>query len=750
MAYDTATNQDSAETDDETDDEAIIEEAEEWFELCEEAEAENRKTYDEDTKFARLPRLYQWDAKVRAQRELDGRPCLTVPRLGPVIRQVVNDSRQNKPSIKVHPADDNADPETAEVMSGLIRNIEYTSDADVAYDTAVDNAVTGGWGYIRVNTRYATDDTFDQDLVIDRVANPLVVYGDPYSTAADSSDWNVALVLEAMSKKAFERKYKGSEPVDWKTGAYSGLGRPWMDDDRVIVCEFWKREEIKKQVVALSNGEIIEAGEYEDNRDAMEAEGLTIVGKPREVSSYKVTEHILTGAEVLETIAWEGKYIPITPVYGEEVWVEGKRYLKSLIGDATDAQRMLNYWRSASTELVALAPKAPWIGAVGQFNTDPNWQTANTENHSYLEYDNVPGAGAPQRQPFAGVPAGALQEALNASDDIKSITGIYDASLGARSNETSGKAIRARQMEGDISTYHFIDNLSRAIRHVGRILIDLIPKVYPEGRVIRILGEDGQPKTVKLGEPTPATDPDGAPQTDDDGQAISRIYSLGLGKYDLTVTSGPSFTTRREEAAAQMIDLIQAYPAAAPLIGDLLAKNLDWPGADEVARRLKAMLPPQINGQNPEMDQARQQLQALQQALQQGAAKMQGLEADKSIEMRRLDIEQGKLEVDQYNAETNRLKAVTTKDFPLGPDAVNQLMPVVMQAIQQLLESPDILPPEGGQEPPEPMLAPAEPQPGPLGPQGGGQALQLPPEPLGAPSPDEAAALADALEPEQQ
>src|SRR6185503_5404552 len=224
-------------------------------------------------------------------------------------------------------------------------------------------------------------------------------------------------------------------------------------------------------------------------------------------------------AEILKTVDWAGRFIPIVPVYGDEVIDEaGKRWFRSLIRDARSAQEMFNYWRTITTELIALAPKAPWIGEEGAFDADPNWDTANSTSHAKLEY--AKGAPPPQRQPFAGVPAGALQEALNANDDMKSIIGIYDASLGARSNETSGRAILARQREGDVSTFHFIDNLSRAIRHGGRILIDLIPKVYSTERIVRILGEDLAPATVRIA-PTgrPVTE-----QADEAGRIVGHIF----------------------------------------------------------------------------------------------------------------------------------------------------------------------------------------------------------------------------------
>lgn len=627
-------------------DEKIIQEAREAFELAAEVEAENRRQALDDLRFARLGE--QWPEQVRRERELDGRPTLTINRLPAFIRQVVNDARQNKPAIAVHPVDSGADPETAEVFNGLIRHIEQSSDAEVAYDTALDFAVTSGVGYFRINTRYATDDGFDQDIAVERVGNPFSVYGDPDSTAADSSDWNTAFVVDTLPKAAFEARWKGADAVDWSADRYAGLTGPWLEGDRVMVAEYWRREVVRKTILALSDGQVVEEGVYKTQKAMFDALGVQPVGRPRTVAGHKVTQRILTGAEVLETVDWAGRFIPIVPVYGEELHVDGRRRLRSLVRDAKDPQRMFNYWRTTSTELVALAPKAPFIGRKGAFETDSaKWATANVQSHAYIEYD---GMEPPQRQPFASVPAGALQEAMNASDDMKAIMGLYDASLGARSNETSGRAIMARQREGDVSTFHYIDNLSRAIRHAGRIMLDLIPKVYATPRVVRVLGPDGKATSVAVNQPAQASRT-GVGGAEDQLKAVSRIYDLTAGKYDLTVRSGPSFTSRREEAANQMVELIRAYPAAAPVIGDLLARNLDWPGADEIAGRLQTLIPPQAKGGSPEVEQVKAQMGQLAQALAAAKAQIEALKQDRTHEQR-------KLEIDAFEAETNRLRAL--------------------------------------------------------------------------------------------
>jgi hypothetical protein len=619
----------------------ILKDAREAFALACEHEAENRREALDDIRFARLGE--QWPDKVRRDRELDGRPCLTINRLPAFIRQVVNDARLNKPAIVCHPVDDAADPETAEIFNGLIRHIEQSSDAEVAYDTALDFAVTGGFGYFRINTRYARDDGFDQDIVIERVANPFSIYGDPNATAADSSDWNTAFVVDTLPKAAFAARWKGADAVDWEAAGEAET--PWIEGDRVMVAEYWRREVVKRAIVALSDGQTMELSAYQAQKALFDALGVSVVGRPREVAGHKVTQRLMTGAQVLETVDWAGKFIPIVPVYGEELHVDGRRRLRSLVRDAKDPQRMFNYWRTTSTELVALAPKTPFIGRKGAFETDAaKWATANTQTHAYIEYD---GPEPPMRQSFSGVPAGALQEALNASDDMKSIMGLYDASLGARSNETSGRAIMARQREGDVSTFHYIDNLSRAIRHAGRILIDLIPKVYSTPRVVRVLGPGGEARRAPVNQATKVRTQDAAGRIAE----VEKIYDLTVGKYDLTVRSGPSFTSRREEAATQMIELIRAYPPAAPIIGDLLAKNLDWPGADEIAERLSSMLPAQVKGAAPEVEAAKAQMMKLVQALQAAQGRIAALEQDRAHEAR-------KLEIDAFEAQTNRMRAM--------------------------------------------------------------------------------------------
>jgi hypothetical protein len=708
------------------------------FKLCLDAERDQRKQSQDDLEFAKLGK--QWDPDAVAQRASEDRPCLTINRLPSFTKQVTNDARMNRASISVKPVGGGADKQTADILSDLVRNIETQSQANVVYDTAFDFAVNGGIGYFRVNVDYTDEDAWDQDIFLERINNPFSVYGDYESKEATSIDWNRAFVTDFYSKAAFEAKWgKDKKASSFEVGS-GEFDQNWFEDKRIRVAERWIREQVATKLLRLSDGTLMLEGAWLKNQAFFQDQGLTVEGD-RDTKTHKVKQRIITGTDILEESDWLGKYIPIVPMYGEEINVNGKRWFMSLINRAKDSQRMFNYWRTAATELVALAPKAPWVGPVGMFATDAaKWATANRQSHATIEYDVVqeaPGA-FPQRTPFAGVPAGALQEALNASDDMKAIMGIYDASLGARSNETSGKAIIARQREGDTSTFDFISNRNVAVEHGGRIILDLAPKVLTAERILRCVQEDGSTYTVPVNQPVapkqdiermrammmgpqmpamqqpgmgmpgmqpaqpmpeePEKPQEGPPQYEpippefeqqlspelaEKLKSVTKIFDLTAGKYDVMVTAGPGFTTRREEAATQMMEFIRIFPQSAPLIGDLLAKNLDWPGAEQVADRLRAMLPPQAQGKvNPMVAQLQQLLQKqdadAKQAigqLQQQIAQLGQQVKDKSQEMA---IKGQELQIKQFEAETRRAEVLK----PEAQQAPEQIDPIEVEKLR--------------------------------------------------------------------
>lgn len=685
-------------------DKDILDQAKDDFKRCHDAEAAQRKMSEECLKFGILGE--QWPESVKTQRENDGRPCLTINRLPVFQKQVTNDARMNRAAIHVKPVGSGGGQKTARIQTDLIRNIWTQSRGEVAEDTALDFASAMGFGYMRVAVDYTCNDVFDQDIMVERVANPFSIYADPDSTSATSDDWNLAFETDWYTKTKFEAKGWKWSDLDL-AGFETGETEPkWFDGTtkRLMVAARWSRSEVPTELLRLvqpmpdgrplpGSEKIMQADEFEKIADILSSQGYKVAGT-RETRTYKVKRHILTGKNVLETTDWLGKYIPLVPMYGEEWNIAGRRYFFGLFNRAMDPQRMFNYWRTASTELVALAPKAPFVGAVGAFTTDAaKWQTANVKSHAYIEYDPVMGEAPPQRQPFAGVPAGALQEALNASDDIKSTMGLFDASVGARSNETSGKAINARKVEGEVATFNFTDNRNRCVEHIGRIIVDLIPQVYNTARIMRAIREDGSTYDVPINQPVmpqqqqaPGEQQQYSP-AEQEIEGVTEIFDLTTGKYDVVVTAGPSFTTRREESAEQMMEFIRVFPQSAPLIGDLLAKNLDWPGAEQVAERLKSMLPPQAAGQvQPIVQQMQQALQ------QQGQQAQQLAQQVKELQMR-LNDKSVENDIRRSEAETKRIDVIVTaaeKGIILTQDASGTL------SVERILPPQQPMQPNGG------------------------------------------------------
>jgi hypothetical protein len=692
----------------------ILEDQKAMFDIIADSESDQREMMLDDLKFGRMGE--QWPEEVKVQRRQEGRPMLTINVMPTFVRQVVNDARQNRPAIKVKPVGAAGNTRTANVFNGIIKNIENVSRADIAYDTAMDFAVSAGIGYYRIDIEYEHPYSFDQVLRINRVPNVFSVFGDPYSKRADSADWNNAFVVDYMSKDEFQREYKGAEEVDWESTGYSALQDPWLNDEKVLVCESWERSTTKITLVKLSNGEILESPAYKNVKPLYDAMGIQVVAE-RPSQGSKVTQRMMTGAEILETTEWAGKYIPIVPVYGEEINIEGRKLYRSLIHNSKDAQRMMNYWRTTSTELVSLAPRVPFIGEEGAFDVEgeaKKWASANSVSYAYLQYKR--GYQPPMRQPLDGGGAiGAMGEAMAADRDIKNTMGMHEASLGQKSNETSGKAISLRQREGDVSTFHFIDNLNRAIAHGGSILVDLIPLVYTSERVVRIIQPDGKQQSIKVGSQQPqgatpqapqgmsppqggvpvvgsagappppspsmpgtppgmvgppgmAPPPSGGPTPpppDEDG--IIGIYDLGAGIYDVVVDTGKSFTTQREEFATQATEFLRAFPQAAPIIGDILVKSLDWPQAEEIAGRLKAMMPPQATGGIPPQlqEQIQKGMEEIKRLTQENEQLKVAAKSDaqaNQIEAQKVQIEaalkEQELKIKSFQAETDRMKLV--------------------------------------------------------------------------------------------
>ena len=645
---------------------------------------------------------WQWPADVLATRgavqgqTINARPTLTINKLPQHVHQVTNDMRQNRPGAKVIPVDDNADVQVAEVFNGMIRHIEYISDADVAYDTACENQVAYGEGYIRILTEYCDPNSFDQDIKIGRIRNSFSVYMDPLIQDPTGADAKWCFITEDLTKDEYERLYPDASPVS--TLQSLGVGDQsisnWLYEDTIRIADYYYID-YEKATLNLYPGNVTAFEGTREDKDLR-----AIYGKPkrtREVQNPKVKYCKINGYEILEEAEWAGKWIPVVRIVGNEFEVDGRLYVSGLVRNAKDAQRMYNYWVSQEAEMLALAPKAPFIGYGGQFEGyEDKWKTANTNNWPYLEVnpDVTDGAGnilpLPQRAQPPMASSGLLQAKSGAAEDIKSTTGQYNASLGMGSNERSGKAILARQKEGDVGTYHYGDNLARGVRHIARQLIDLIPKIYDTERIARVIGEDGETKMAKINpeQPQPVKE-----IVDERGIVIEKIYNPGVGKYDVVATTGPGYATKRQEALEAMAQLLQGNPQLWQVAGDLFVKNMDWPGAQEMSQRFKKTIDPKIlaeDNKSPELQAAEQQIQAMGAEMENMHQMIQNV--GKSIEvqdMRRKDYE---AEIKAFQAETQRLQAVQASMSP------EQIQDIVLGTVHGMITSGDLLAEMPGQD----------------------------------------------------
>lgn len=662
------------------------------------AYSQSRQDELEDLKFAAgsPDNQWQWPSDVIGVRgaapgqAIGARPCLTVNKLPQHIRQVTNDQRQNRPSGKVIPADDKADIEIAEIFDGMLRHIEYMSDADVAYDTACENQVTFGEGYFRVLTEYCDDDTFNQDIRIGRIRNSFSVYLDPTIQDPCGSDAEWGFIIEDVLIDEYDRLYPNATPVSSLQSQHSGdqtIGQ-WIGEKAIKVAEYFYVEYSQKTLNLYPGNLTAISGSTQEKQ--ITASGMRPL-KTRRVDVRQVKWIKTNGYEILESRDWAGKWIPIIRVVGNEFEVEGEVHVSGIVRNAKDAQRMYNYWCSQEAEMLALAPKAPFIGYGGQFEGyERQWKTANTTNWPYLEVnpDVTDGNGAvlplPQRALPPMAQTGLIQAKMGASDDIKAVTGQYDSSLGQTSNERSGKAILARERQTDTGTYHYVDNLARAIRHCARQIIDLIPKIYDTDRIARIVGEDGETKMVKLnpGQPEAVkqiTDPS------NQNVVMEKIYNPSVGKYDICITTGPSYMTKRQEALDGMGEALKNNPELWKIAGDLFVKNMDWPGALELAKRLQKTIDPKLlseEDESPALQAANQQIEAMGHEMEQMHQMLQNV--SKSIEVqeqRRADYE---AKIRAYDAETKRISALAGG---LTPDNIHDM---IMGTLHAAIASGDI------------------------------------------------------------
>lgn len=602
------------------------------------ADRDNRDRDEEDRAFYAGEQWNRSDLELRRNR-----PTLTINRLPQFVKQVTGEMRQNKPAIRILPVDEKTDPELAKVYTAIVRHIESLSDAHRKYAKAGEQAVIGGIAWLGVLTDYVDDKSFDQEAMIRHIRNPLSVVDDPDADELTGSNRNWLHCVEDMTHEAFRAKYPKASLTGFPhSDGTSPESQGWYSQDMIRVAEYWERQPYQRELFLLSDGSTRYADEEVDPAEML---GLEVIAK-REVTAYRVKCYKMTAIEVLEEFDWPGQIIPFARVVGEEVELAGEVYRHGLIHFAKDSQRSYNFSRSAMLEHVASQPKAPYLATAAMLkNHKRQWQNLNVDNPPVLLYDadpQLPGA-RPQRESPPTMPSAWYQEAMVSDGDMKATTGIYDASLGNRSNEQSGVAIRAREAQGDTGTFVYIDNLTAAIKQIGRILLEVIPLIYTGERIVRIMGEDD---TIEGFAKINGMLPDG-----------SVFNDISQGQFDLEVSTGPAFATKRQEMLEYLMQLVQAVPNIGALAGDYIVKSLDMPNGDKMAERLQiAMLPPGVDEEaDVKRAQAQMRTQQIQQQLQQA---MGGGQPDP---MQLMAMEQMKAQLQELAAKIQKMQAETAK-----------------------------------------------------------------------------------------
>lgn len=707
----------------------LVQEAKDRFERCQKWEAKARENFIYDMKFSQgdSSNMWQWPEVLAKSRSASDLPCLTVNKVRQCCLQIINDQRQNESSIEVRPTGNGATFEAAQIYEGIVRHIEYASNAQAAYDNSTFSQVTAGIGYWRITTDYENDTSFNQVIKIVRVPDPLSIYLDPDIQEFDGSDAKFGFVFRDMSKDEYDSIYGDADDVQQDSPLGVGSSDGWMDDDHIRVCEYFRVIDKDDYLHVLPDGSTVKESDAKklelaaNRHESFDGETHTDTLKrisqgKRPITSPKIEWYLIAGNDIKDRKDWLGKYIPIVRNIGEETVIDKVMDRKGHTRALIDPQRMYNYWTSSAVEHVALQSKTPYVAAVESIEGyQEEWRNANLENLAVLPYNAMRDDGTPLPKPEREAPpqmAQAYMEGLKITqNELMVASGQYEATFGQPSNEISGKAIQERERGGDRSTYHYVDHFSQAIRFTGRILIDLIPKIYDIPRIQQILGQDGTQTAVQIDPNAPQAhqqqqDPD---DPNYNPEQIAVIFNPNVGDYAVEADIGPSFSTRRQETFSALTQIIQSSPTLLPVVGDLLFKAADFPLADEIGERLKNLVPPEAMGQsNPQVTQLQQQLAAQHQLMQK-----QGNELLQAKSKQAVDDTQK--QIDWYEAETRRMTAVSKID----PDA---LMPIVRQLVSQVLGMPInpliaahkaqnavmAQPPEA---PPSPVLPPQPPEP---------------------------------------
>lgn len=658
-----------------TKDDDIVKEALDRYKTAETADIDNRRRAVEDIRFVHNDDG-QWTEEAKEKRK--GRPCMTFDRTSGSLDQVLGDFLQNRPGIKLRGIDGEADQKLTDIYTGLIRNIESSSKSKAAYRSAFKFAVSGGYGVWRVTTDYESDTSFNQCISIKKVANPFTVKFDPSATETTKEDGNFCFVDEMMSTEEFKARHPNAEYTAGDNETIGTQHEGWFLDGKVRVCEYWRKKPHKKTICLLSDGRVVDKEEVEKIIPELLELGVDVENE-REVDSHIIEWFKITGKEILERGEWAGKYFPLIPVYGKSINIEGEEHYRGLVRKAKDPQRSYNMHRSQMIETLALQPKAPYLYTPKMIEGhETAWANINTSNAPGIPYNPDPSApgGRPTREPPPTFPAGYAQEGLTAQDDIKAATGIFDASLGARSNETSGRAIRARQLEGDTANFEFTANFEESLELQGMILVDLIPKIYDTKRVIRILGEDSAESYETINQVVLDLET---------GEPV-KVNDLSQGKYDVAVDTGPSYSTRRVETSEQLTEVMKFNPSLGQMLSDLWIKSLDLVGGDEAIKRVRKLMITQ-GLVEPTEEEAQQMPQQEPNPMEEMAMRLELAQKQADVDNKNADTAKklAETEVKEVDAAMKELElALQTQDQQAQQFALLQVLQLLAQQNQQV------------------------------------------------------------------
>lgn len=603
----------------------IVTEAKKRFQKAKEAYHDSRKLAVEDTRFAMgdSDNGWQWPDEISKSRQADKRVCLTVNMTAQHCNQIINNIRQNRPAVKVSPVDNSADKEAAEILSGLIRNIQASSAADDAHDTAAEHSVYGGEGYWRIITEFESPTSFNQVIKIKSCPNPHMIYIDPNCKELDKSDAQWGFVFEDITKEQAKREHPDIDPKSWEMDDGG-----WVQEETIRRAEYFYCTIVKDTACLLVDGSVVLKSEL--------PEGVEVIKeRPTELKQWKWCKLIGGHDKPIDETEWLGEYLPIVAVVGKEVNVDGEIVRKGIVRDLKDPARMVNFAYSETVQTLALQNKVPYMAAAEAIEGyEDKWRTANNENQAYLPFNAYDEQGnaipMPQRQQPAVMPAAQVQLLQLSTEQMRAASGQQNANFGIKSEAQSGIGIERLKVQGETATFHFPDNLARALRYEAKVLIDLIQKYYDTARVVRILGLDGQEAHAQL-------DPDmDQPyhEVEDENGEVKKIFNPLVGQYDVTIDTGPSFQTQRQESFAALTELAGRDPALMQVAGDLIMRSADFPMADQLAERLAKTLPPQLQDQpkgqiqippqvQQQMQQMQMQMQQMDQALQEAHGQLQ-------------------------------------------------------------------------------------------------------------------------------